>query len=104
MHWICVTCATQFAEREQPPDACPTSTLLSGDVVMVIPDRRFVSFMWSYPNLIPLPAAEVQRIAKALEPWEFERILGAWWDRLVPGNGNEVVRRSADRYAAALTK
>ena len=36
------------------------STLLSGDIVMVIPDRQHVSFMWSYPNLIPLPAAEVR--------------------------------------------
>jgi hypothetical protein len=80
-----------------------TSTLLSGDIVMVIPDRRFVSFMWSYPNLIPLPAGEVQRIAAALEPWSFERILGAWWGRLVPREGSEVVRRSAERYAARVT-
>ncbi|MDF2750969.1 MAG: beta-lactamase domain protein [Gaiellaceae bacterium] len=79
------------------------STLLSGDIVMVIPDRRYVSFMWSYPNLIPLPAAEVERIAAALEPWPFERILGAWWDRLVPRGGSELVRRSAERYARALT-
>jgi glyoxylase-like metal-dependent hydrolase (beta-lactamase superfamily II) len=79
-----------------------TSTLLSGDIVMVIPDRRFVSFMWSYPNLIPLPATEVERIAAALEPWRFDRILGAWWGRLVPRDGNEVVRRSAARYAARL--
>ena len=81
-----------------------TSTLLSGDIVMVIPDRRFVSFMWSYPNLIPLPAAEVQRIAGLLEPWRFDRILGAWWDRLVPQDGNETVRRSAARYAAAVER
>jgi glyoxylase-like metal-dependent hydrolase (beta-lactamase superfamily II) len=80
-----------------------TSTLLSGDIVMVIPDRRFVSFMWSYPNLIPLPAAEVLRIAGVLEQWPFERILGAWWDRLVPRDGSEVVRRSAARYAARVT-
>jgi glyoxylase-like metal-dependent hydrolase (beta-lactamase superfamily II) len=80
-----------------------SSTLLSGDIVMVIPDRRFVSFMWSYPNLIPLPAAEVQRIAAALEPWRFERILGAWWNTLVPEDGNEAVRRSAARYAARVT-
>ena len=79
------------------------STLLSGDIVMVIPDRRHVSFMRSYPNLIPLPAREVARIAAGLEPWAFERILGAWWDRLVPRDGNEVVRRSAERYARALT-
>ncbi len=80
------------------------STLLSGDIVQVIPDRGFVGFMWSYPNLIPLPAAEVRRIAAALEPWEFERILGAWWGRLVPRDGNEVVRRSAERYVDALAK
>jgi len=78
------------------------STLLSGDTVMVVPDRRFVSFMWSYPNLIPLPASEVERIAAALEPWPFERILGAWWERLVPRDGSEVVRRSAARYVRAL--
>jgi glyoxylase-like metal-dependent hydrolase (beta-lactamase superfamily II) len=81
-----------------------TSTLLSGDIVMVVPDRRFVSFMWSYPNLIPLPAAEVERIVAALEPWPFERILGAWWNRLVPHDGSEAVRRSAARYAAALAE
>ena len=80
------------------------STLLSGDIVMVIPDRRYVSFMWSYPNLIPLPAAEVERIAAALEPWPFERIVGAWWDRVVPRDGSEVVRRSAERYVRALRK
>ena len=32
--------------------------LLSGDIVQVIPDRRYVSFMYSYPNLIPLAALE----------------------------------------------
>ena len=78
------------------------STLLSGDIVQVIPDRRFVSFMWSYPNLIPLPAGEVERIAAALEPWRFERIVGAWWERIVERDGNEVVRRSAERYVRAV--
>ena len=34
--------------------------LLSGDIVQVVPDRRYVSFMYSYPNLIPLPAAAVE--------------------------------------------
>ena len=77
-------------------------TLLAGDIVQVIPDRHFVSFMWSYPNLIPLPAREVERIAAALEPWRFERIVGAWWERVVERDGNEIVRRSAERYVRAL--
>ena len=40
--------------------------LLSGDMPQVVSDRRYVSFMRSYPNLIPLPAAEVARIAGVL--------------------------------------
>jgi glyoxylase-like metal-dependent hydrolase (beta-lactamase superfamily II) len=78
--------------------------LLSGDIVMVIPDRRFVSFMYSYPNLIPLPPSKVQRIADALAPFPFDTIHGAWWDRVVVGDGSTVVRRSADRYVRAVTE
>ncbi|HEX6037656.1 MBL fold metallo-hydrolase [Longimicrobium sp.] len=76
--------------------------LLSGDIVQVIPDRRWVSFMYSYPNLIPLPASEVRRMADALRPYEFERVLGAWWSTVVPADGKGVVLRSAERYAAAV--
>ena len=77
--------------------------LLSGDIVQVIPDRRYVSFMYSYPNLIPLPAAAAEHIAAALEPFPFDTIHGAWWDRFVPTDGSNVVRRSADRYVRAIT-
>jgi hypothetical protein len=78
--------------------------LLSGDIVQVIPDRRYVSFMYSYPNLIPLPASTVQRIAAALAPFEFDSIYGAWWDRFIQRDGSGVVRRSADRYVRAVTE
>jgi len=77
-------------------------SLLSGDVVQVIPDREWVSFMYSYPNLIPLPAAEVRRMADALEPFAFETIQGAWWDTTVRRDAKGVVRRSAERYVRAL--
>ena len=69
----------------------------------MIPDRRFVSFMYSYPNLIPLPASAVRRIAAALEPFPFDTIHGAWWDRFIERDGSAVVRRSAERYVRALT-
>jgi glyoxylase-like metal-dependent hydrolase (beta-lactamase superfamily II) len=78
--------------------------LLCGDIVMVIPDRRYVSFMYSYPNLIPLPPSRVERIASALAPLSFERIYGAWWDRVVTSDGSGTVRRSADRYLRAVTE
>ncbi len=76
--------------------------LLSGDIVQVIPDRTHVGFMYSYPNLIPLPAAAVERIAAALEPYPFEAIYGAWWGTIVPRDGKAIVRRSAERYARAI--
>jgi hypothetical protein len=81
-----------------PAGAGGRGALLSGDIVQVIPDRTHVGFMYSYPNLIPLPAATVQRMAAALEPYPFEQIYGAWWGRLVRKDGSEVVRRSAERY------
>jgi glyoxylase-like metal-dependent hydrolase (beta-lactamase superfamily II) len=80
----------------------PRRALLSGDIVQVIPDRAWVSFMYSYPNLIPLPADAVERIAQALEPFSFDTIHGAWWERLVPHDGEGVVQRSARRYVRAL--
>ena len=76
--------------------------LLSGDIVQVVSDRRWVSFMRSYPNLIPLPAATVRRMAAALEPYDFERIYGAWFGRIVAQDAKAAVARSAERYVRAL--
>lgn len=76
--------------------------LLAGDIVQVIPDRSYVSFMYSYPNLIPLPPSKVRAIAQALEPYPFDAIYGAWWGRVVPRDGSAVVRRSAERYVRAV--
>jgi glyoxylase-like metal-dependent hydrolase (beta-lactamase superfamily II) len=76
--------------------------LLSGDILQVVSDRRYVSFMYSYPNLIPLPARTVQHVVQAVEPYAFERIYGAWWDRVVRSNAKAAVARSARRYIAAL--
>jgi hypothetical protein len=77
--------------------------LLTGDTIQVIPDRAYVSFMYSYPNLIPLPASSVKRIAASTGRVEYDRIYGAWWDRLIPTGAKEVVERSAQRYVKAVT-
>ena len=76
--------------------------LLTGDSIQVIPDRAHVGFMRSYPNLIPLPAAAVLRIAAAVGPFDFEVIYGAWWGRVVPRDAKGAVRRSAQRYVGAV--
>jgi hypothetical protein len=76
--------------------------LLSGDIVQVIPDRSYVSFMYSYPNLIPLPADTVRDIAARLEPYAFDAIYGAWWGTVVELDGKAIVQRSAQRYIDVL--
>ena len=76
--------------------------LLSGDIVQVVADRAWVSFMRSYPNLIPLAAAEVIRIRDILATLEFDRVYGAWWGAVVPDDARAKVLRSADRYVRAV--
>ncbi|MEE9277880.1 MAG: MBL fold metallo-hydrolase, partial [Dehalococcoidia bacterium] len=72
--------------------------LLTGDSITVVPDRRYVSFMYSYPQLIPMPAAGVRAIVETVEPYPFDRIYGGWWGRNILTDAKAAVRRSADRY------
>lgn len=76
--------------------------VLSGDIVQVAADVRRVSFLWSYPNMMPLPAGTVRRLAERLAPWRFERLYGAFPGREVKQDAEAVVRRSADRYLELL--
>jgi hypothetical protein len=85
-----------------PAGADGRGALLSGDILQVAQDRRWVSFMYSFPNYIPLPAAEIDRIVASVEPFDFDRIYGAWWDRNVASDARNAVRSSADRYKRAL--
>lgn len=73
--------------------------ILSGDIIQVAADVRRVSFLWSYPNMMPLSASEVLRIGDALEPWRYERIYGAFVGKDVKGDARNVVARSIARYA-----
>jgi hypothetical protein len=58
--------------------------------------------MYSYPNLIPLSAEAVRRIAASVQPFAFERIYGAWDGRRVASAGKDAVERSVQRYIRAL--
>jgi glyoxylase-like metal-dependent hydrolase (beta-lactamase superfamily II) len=82
--------------------AAGRGTLLTGDTIMVAMDRRHVSFMRSYPNLLPLSAAAVRRIAERVMPLKFERIFGAWFDRAIRQDAKAALQRSAERYLQAM--
>lgn len=75
--------------------------LLTGDIIQVVADPNWVSFMYSYPNLIPLPASKVQEISDAVNKMTFDRIYNAF-QGIVKEDAKNVVRKSASRYIAAL--
>jgi len=77
--------------------------LLIGDIIQVVADRKHVSFMYSYPNYIPLPASAIERIVRAVEPFEYDRVYGAFWDMVIEADGKAVVKRSAERYLRAIS-
>ncbi|HUB10718.1 MAG TPA: MBL fold metallo-hydrolase [Acetobacteraceae bacterium] len=83
--------------------AAGKGALLSGDIATVTPDKN-VSFMRSYPDLIPLDASTVQRIGDVLRPWPFDPVYGAWWDRIIATGGKQAVEFSVRRYIAAVTR
>lgn len=85
-----------------PEGAGGRGALLSGDIVQVVADRRWVSFMYSYPNLIPLPVTQVRHMARILDGLSFDRIYGAWWGKVVSDGAHAAVQRSAMRYVDAL--
>ena len=100
-----IRCGGHFAGAQVlhwPDGAGGRGAMLTGDIIMVAQDRRYVSFMYSYPNMIPLPAWAVRRIVAAVEPFAYDRIYGAWWERVVATDAQGAVARSVARYIAAI--
>jgi hypothetical protein len=76
-------------------------TLFSGDILQVTPDRM-VSVMRSYPNLVPVDATTLRRVAAAVEPFAFDTVHGAFPGRTIPTGAKAAVARSVARYLAAI--
>ncbi|MDP9728828.1 MBL fold metallo-hydrolase [Alicyclobacillus tolerans] len=78
--------------------------LLTGDTVSVSADRRWVSFMYSFPNRIPLSAVIMKCVRSRLEPLSFDRLYGTQADSVVEYDAKGVVIRSVERYLDALRR
>ncbi|MFY0407159.1 hydrolase [Solicola sp. PLA-1-18] len=76
--------------------------LFTGDTLMVGQDRASVSFMRSYPNLVPLSERLVRRVVGSLEPLAYDR-LRSGFGVVVESDARAVVERSADRYVGWIT-
>ena len=95
-----VNCGVHFAGGTVVhwPGVDGRGALATGDIFQVVSDRRWVSFMYSYPNLIPEHPETIELALARVEPFEFAAIYGGWWRRVAAGDAKVALRRSADRY------
>jgi hypothetical protein len=70
----------------------------SGDILTVATDRKWLSFMRSYPNFIPLSAREVEHIGAAMAPFSFDVLYGHYFDRVIAKDAKAVLEKSLARY------
>lgn len=72
--------------------------LLAGDTIFPTPDG-WVTFLRSFPNRLPMSAAVVRRVARHVtDRFAFARLYNNF-DAVVAADADQVVLRSADRYA-----
>ena len=118
-NYICTTCGAQHAEGEQPPLVCAvcqndrqylkvTGQQWTTHDKLRLTHRSSIRleepglFMYSYSNYVPLSAVVVDQIVRAVEPFEYERVYGAFWDTVIERDGKAAVARSAERYRQAI--
>lgn len=76
--------------------------LFPGDALQVVLDRRHVTFMYSYPNYIPMKTSDVRDMRARFAEYEFEDVFGYTWGRNIIGGAREAVDASFDRWLAAV--
>jgi hypothetical protein len=76
--------------------------VLPGDSMFVCTDRRWVTFMHSFVNGVPLPAAKVQHIQDVVSKIPFDRMYGLWPEQVISENARQAVINSAQRYIGVL--
>jgi glyoxylase-like metal-dependent hydrolase (beta-lactamase superfamily II) len=80
--------------------AAGAGVLLTGDTILTVAAAGWVTFMYSYPNMIPLPARAVRAIADRVRPLPFERLYSGFGR--IEADASACVERSAARYLDRL--
>jgi hypothetical protein len=78
--------------------------LFVGDSPQVASNRRSVSFMYSYPNLVPMKPSGVRSMRKRLARFDYDDVYGFSWGRNILGAARVAVDASFDRYLAAISE
>jgi len=100
------SCVMHFDRSSRKSDATDDASksrrtggvVLCSDTFGIAPDRRTITFLWSYPNMLPLPPQEVTNIWNALRPFQFEDAYSAWPGTQTIGEARKKVLAGARRF------
>lgn len=87
-----------------PAGAGGAGVLLASDTVKVGLDRKSVSVMRSYPNLIPVGPSVLDRVEACLAPLAYDRIYAAWPGHHIATGAQAAVKTSFERYRARIAQ
>jgi glyoxylase-like metal-dependent hydrolase (beta-lactamase superfamily II) len=77
--------------------------LFTADTIYIVADTRYATFMYSYPNYIPLPPKKVRQIVTAVEPFAYDRLY-AGFGAVMNDDAKSKVIASAERYIRIITE
>jgi len=80
------------------PHLTPKGTLFTGDTLVLSLHKKHISVMYSYPNRMPLPRKEVQRINDRMSTIPFDALYSFMHDLDLTENTNEIFNNSMARY------
>ncbi|SAM65050.1 uncharacterized protein UBRO_20111 [Ustilago bromivora] len=91
LHW------DRDAESQLCPDA-KGAAVFCADTFMVMPDCKRFTFAYSFPNNIPLPPHDVEKIWMQMRPFQWSATFGGWSSRQILSDSRSTLLRSARYY------
>lgn len=80
------------------PSLSPGGTVFCGDTLYLSPSMKHFAVMYSYPNRIPLPLREVERVKQQFDAVPFDTLYGFYSYQNLTENVKEVLNDSFKRY------
>ena len=80
------------------PFLSPRGVILCGDTFYISPSKKHMAAMYSYPNRIPLPLHEIQRIKEQMLLLEFDTMHGFYDFQNVYLDAKLILENSLGRY------
>lgn len=80
------------------PFLSPDGAVLCGDTLAISPNKQHVSVMYSYPNRVPLPLQEMQRIKRLMQSIPFDAMFGYASFQDIYSGARQLLKDSLEKY------